>query len=256
MNWGVIVAIVLTVGFGIATLVLALRLAKRKKPVWAYKSKKIIGLGTNVPPELKLTFSGTLVNDVYQTNFIFFNNGNEAIRQDDVTEKVILQFKGAEILRQPSIKQKSSEAIRFSAKQVVKNAENSVELDFLYLDHKDGAVVEVMHTECKEIACATNIIGARKVANIGQFEQFYRRFLGIRTSLAMLCCIAIVAYFIVAFLGYPGSNWSEYLEEHKILYIPSAILGGVGGFSFALLQVYLPRYIRGRKFPKWSRLKE
>ena len=253
MDWWTVASIVLVIVLFIVSTILVLKLAKRKKPVWAYKSKKVIGLGTNPPRELKLTFGGNPVNDVYQTSFILFNDGNEAIRKDDVTEKVTLHFKGAKILRQPIIERKSSEAIKLSARHVLKDAEDCVELDFLYLDHKDGAVVEVMHTRSEEITCTANIIGAKKVTNYGEFEQSRQRFLGVWISLSLLPPIAFVAYFVIAFLGYTGPGWKEYLEEHRFLYFPFVIFGALAGFSYGVLVNYVPQYLRSRKFPDWSR---
>ena len=101
MDWRFLATISLTVILGIATIVLAIKHTKKKKPVWAYITRKIIGLGANAPPELKLTFDERPINDVYQTIFILFNKGNEAIRQNDITENVAIHFKGADILRHP-----------------------------------------------------------------------------------------------------------------------------------------------------------
>jgi hypothetical protein len=245
MNWALI-GIILAVAFFITSVILAIRLARRRKPVWAYVTKKIIGLGTNAPSELKLTFGGIPVNDVYQTNFIFFNSGNEAIRKDDVTEKVTLQFKGAGILRQPAIKQKSSEAIRFTAKQVVKNAENSVELDFLYLDHKDGAVVEVMHTECKEITCEANIIGAGKPRYIGTLDQIRARHSPSR--LLLLISPLLFAGVMIGGLYLTGRG----LLDGGLLWYVIAMFASIYVFNVPTL-VRFYRYLR---FPKWSTIPE
>ena len=53
--------IIVTVALGIATLILALKLAKKRQPVWAYKTTKIIELGNNALPELKLTLMSSLL---------------------------------------------------------------------------------------------------------------------------------------------------------------------------------------------------
>ena len=92
---------------------------QKKKPVWAYNVIKLIGLGANAPPELTLTFDDKPVNEVYQTTFVFFNSGTNTIRRCDATENIAIHFKGAEVLREPTMKARSKEAIEFSAKQVV-----------------------------------------------------------------------------------------------------------------------------------------
>lgn len=252
MNWGTILSIALVIVLFVISTILALRLAKRKKPVWAYKTKRIIGLGTDAPAELKLYYGSNPVENVYQTRFIFFNRGNEAIRQDDVTEKVSLLFKKAKILRQPVIQAKSSEAIKLSAKQLIKQAQDTIQLDFLYLDHNDGAVVEVTHTECEKIDCIGNIIGVKKIVNIGQFEVSYPRHLGLWTiTLLVVAAMAVATMTLLILKVLPFSE-----EQTVLKSIVGTISGGFSGFSVAANVTLLPRYLRCRKFPSWSRTRE
>jgi len=42
MDWKFIVTLLATIVFGVTTIVLALKLARQSKPVWAYKTTKII----------------------------------------------------------------------------------------------------------------------------------------------------------------------------------------------------------------------
>ncbi len=253
MSWELILTILLTLGFGIATIVLALKLNKKKQPVWAYTTDKIIGLGTNPPPELQVTFSGTPVNNVYQTTFIFFNNGNEAIRQDDITEKITLHIKEAKILREPVIIAKSSDAIKPSARLLQKDNENRVELDFLYLDHKDGALVEIMHTETEDITCSANIIGMKKLKNIGKFKLRSRRLSSIAMSVCLLFAIMFIVYFVTTLMPGLNTNWQSYLDEHTVIdNLISIAVPLLGGGSIGILIATLPEYFSTRKFPNWS----
>lgn len=251
MDWGFTVTIFFTIGFGIATIVLALKLTKGKKPVWAYKTKRIIGLGTDAPTKLKLYYGNRPIDNFYQTKLIFFNKGNEPIRQHDVTGKVTFLFKEAKILRQPVVQTKSSEAISLSAKQMVKQAEDSIQLDFLYLDYNDGAVVEVTHTESKGIDCVGNIIGAKRIVNIGNFEETCSRRSGFWTiTLLVVLVISASTWALQSLKVLPFS------EEQKVL---SSIVGGIMAFLVGLagggLYSLLPPYLRCRKFPSWSRSK-
>lgn len=200
MDWGTVLSITLVIALFIVSTILALKLARKKKPVRAYKSKKIISLGTNAPPELKLTFNDRPVTDVYRTTFIFFNKGNEAIRKSDVTKKITVHFGGAEILREPSVKATSKEEIEFLVKQVVKDGDNAIELDFLYLDHNDGAIVDVIHTTCEQIDCRGNIIGAKEITNIGEFEESRPRFLGLFSITFLIVAVITIPIVILSFL--------------------------------------------------------
>jgi len=246
MDWRFVVTIISTIVFGVATIVLALKLVKKRQPVWAYETTKIIGLGSNAPPELKLTFNEQPVSDVYRTRVILFNKGNEPILNDNVTESIIIQFKGAEILRQPDIRARSKEAIKLSAKQVVKGGHNSVEVNFLYLDHDDGAVVDVLHTASEEVTCTANIIGTQQIKNIGDFEprplQHRRRRL-----------IALLLYLIIFVVG-PAALFFYYLLTGYSREQPMTLVILIVFMLFwtAKLIVDFRRYFHYRKFPRWS----
>lgn len=249
MDWKFIITLVGMVGFGITTIVLAARLARRKKPAWAYKTTRIIGLGTNAPPELRLTFDGKVIINAYSTIFIFFNKGNETIRKDDVTENVTMHFKGAEVLRQPTIIMKSKEAIEFSAKQIIRDGDNCVESDFKYLDHNDGGVVEVLHTESKKITCSGNIMGAKELAYIGEFissrpKLRYSRF--ISGGIMLLIPLAIIISLMLA----PELNEPE--SEFMIWSTLAFTL--VFWFIFSMSEIR--PFFRYRKFPSWSFTKQ
>lgn len=169
MDWGFMVSIFLMVVFGIATIVLTIKLTRRKKPVWAYTTKKIIGLGTSAPRNLKLYFRKSSITNVYRTTFVVFNKGEKAIRKEDVTKRITVSFVGAKILEKPSIRPSNKE-IRLSAKRVSRGQDSKVELDFSYLDHNDGVIVEVLHTEYKDIKCTGNILEAGEPRYIGEFN--------------------------------------------------------------------------------------
>lgn len=240
MDWGLAVTIFATIVFGTATIVLALKLAKKKKPVWAYQTRKIVGLGSDAPPELKLIFGNMPVNDVYQTSFTFFNKGTDIINKDDVTDNVTIHFRGARILRQPNIKATSNDKIRFSAKQVIKEGDDSIQLDFLYLAHHDGAIIEVLHTESQQIRHTGNIKGV-DIRKVGEFEPSKTSPKVSRLIVPLAVTVTAVSLIIIDF---------ETLRE--LISIFYLILGMLG--FFLITDVY--ERIRYRKFPRWSRYKK
>jgi hypothetical protein len=244
MDWRFLVTIVIVVALGIATIVLALKVAKRRQPVWAYRTTKIIGLGSDAPSDLKLTFNEQPVSDVYQTRFIFFNKGSETILKDNVIESIIIQFKGAEILRQPDIKAKSREATKFSAKQVVRGGYNSIEVDFLYLDHYDGGVVDVLHTASEEITCTANIVGVQQIKNIGAFEPLPAQ--GQRGRIIASLVVATV-FFGLLLYGFLSS--SSDFKENPGFYVLFIILI----IPLVAIPILKPSpYFHHKRFPRWS----
>lgn len=241
MDWGLIVTIFFTIGFGAAAMVLALKLARRKRPVWAYKTRKIVGLGSDAPPELKLVFSGVPVSDVCQTTLIFLNKGTDIIRKDDVTDNVTIHFPEARILRQPTIRATSNDEVRFLARQLVKGGDNAVQLDFLYLAHHDGAVIEVMHTESQQISHSGNIMGTR-IVNIGEFDPSQPRPTTARPVIMATLVVSAV------FLTIARVSWGLTVSP-DILSIVYLLAGGF--LAVAISDVR--NHIHYRRFPTWSR---
>jgi hypothetical protein len=234
-----IIAILVAVYYGVKSL-------KKKKPAWAYKTTKVIGLDTKAPQELKLVFGDKVVPEVYRTMFIFLNKGNESIRQDDVTDKVTVHFYETNMLREPHIVATSKPENRVTTKQIVNENEHAVEIDFLYLDNNDGLVLEALHTKCKKIECNGNIIGAGKPQNIGEFilrftKWFtWRRIVGI--ILGTMFPIIFVTVLVVS-LEPQNMNWDFLLGMFVgcLLYIVFKVIDG---------------YSRNTKFPKWSAQEE
>lgn len=244
MNWELI-GVIATVIFGIVAIIaiiVAVRLARKKVPVWAHRTQQLIGLGTNAPPELKLTFNAKPIVAVFQTTLIFFNRGNEAIRRGDVTDKVAFRFPGAEILRDPTIKPNKPE-IRMSAKHVITRGDHAVELNFEYLAHNDGAIIEVLHTNFQSIEHQGNIIDSKEIQDIGYFPLTYprlRRLLLSTSGLLAVGAVGVVLLIRGMLASKPENSISEFV-------FPSFFI------LFGLLSIleFLP-YFRARRFPKWS----
>ena len=246
MDWTML-GIILAPIFFIVTIVLAIRLNKKKKPAWAHKTRKVIGLGSDAPPELKMTFAGKPVTDVYRTTFIYFNRGNETIPQEHVTEPIAVHFEGADILREPARLAMSKEANKVSVTQSTKDGDNVVALQFLYLDHNDGVVVEVLHTESRRIRCSGNIMGTDKTKDMGEFippssKQLPIRLAGVIVLAAMVLALITLTVMRYRFGMLEDSNW-------------------VGGFFAGFLGVALGMMaaggnvigvIKSVRFPAWS----
>ena len=237
MDWGIVATIVAVV-LGIATIVFGRRAIRRKKPVWASITNKIIGLDTDAPAELKLSFADKSVRDVYRTKFIFFNKGREPIRKNDIKD-IAIHFKEANILQPPVILKPSNAAIEFSAKQIVKHGDNAIELSFDYLDHNDGAVVEVLHTKSKDITHSGTIIGAdrKRIDYIGEFlpprPLELRRLLREYRMLGLLPVVMLVVALVVMLV----------IAEDVLLLTFLLLIG---------ILIGIPTFRRYTKFPKWS----
>lgn len=167
MDWVLFLGMVAVLLSG-ATIVLALKLVKRKKPVWAYTTRRIIGRDTDAAPELQISFQGRVVDNVYRTVLILCNMGAETVKQTDVAETVTIHFEGASILRPPTTLAMPKEANRLSARLIGDGRDDAVQIDFRYLDRGDGIAVEVLHTEAEGIRCSGVIVGTDKIRYVGE----------------------------------------------------------------------------------------
>jgi len=152
---------------GIIAIVLTIKWRNKKEYTWAYKTEKLIGLGTDAPSELKLSFNGKEIPEIYRTSLIFFNRGNVTIKQDEVTDPIRISFKESELLQinQPPKVNKIQTRVK-----VISNGTNGFQIEFLYLDHNDGVVIEILHTKCDDIICEGNIMGAGAPIYAGEFS--------------------------------------------------------------------------------------
>jgi len=110
-----VVTIVVTVVLALPTIFLTLRVVRKKKPSWSFRTRHIIGKDADTPPELKILFGEVDVRDVYHTVIIFFNRGSDLIRGSqpptDVKENVAVHLKGADILKGPTVLTASKDSI-------------------------------------------------------------------------------------------------------------------------------------------------
>jgi len=248
MDWRFVVPIILASLFGIATIVLTIRNTRKKKPVWALNIRQIIGLGTDAPPELKVTFNGQPVNDIYRTVFIFFNKGRETIRKNDVAETVAVHFEGANILREPTILATSREANKFSLRQPYGHRDNASELNFLYLDHDDGAVVEVLHSRSENIKCSGTIMDAKEIGYIGEFlPRRPPRWLAI-----IYGCFIPLSIFLIFVLSSVFTDGFVNLQNKNVLPLFVLIMLFIIVNLVRLVRSDIPIFYRYLKFPKWA----
>lgn len=244
MDW-TLLGIILAAIFFIATVVLARRLAKKKKPAWAHSTTKVIGLGSDAPPELKMSFAGKPVADVYRTIFIYLNKGNETIPQAHVTEKIAVHFEGADILRKPTILAASMEANKVSVGQSTKDGDNVIALQFLYLDHDDGVVVEVLHTESQRIKCSGNIMGTDKIEDMGKFIPPRSKRLLTRLRIVITSGIIVLTTIALVIIRYKF-GMLVFFTDIAIPFLVGAILGVLSGVPA------IRNEVQSARFPTWS----
>lgn len=245
MDWGLVTSIIFGLIIVVLTIV-AIRTARRKKPVWAYSTRHIIGRDAEAPPELKYIFGTKEVTEVYKTTIIFFNMGNDKfcgdlvpIGSSDLNEAVIIKFEGAEILRPPSVQTRSKGvANNFSAEQI-KDAPSAIQLHFQILNHNDGAIIDVWHTKCADVEIPNAEITRLKAFARKWPEGFYGGF--------------VIAILFAAMLVWMWLDTVSQAELDRGFVVSLACFTSAYIFFIGTGIRRLLRYIQ---FPRWSRSKK
>ncbi|NQT31009.1 MAG: hypothetical protein HQ588_01620 [Deltaproteobacteria bacterium] len=241
MDWELITNVILglvIIGLAIVTI----KLTRRKKPVWAYTTKHIIGRDAEAPPELKYIFGTREVTEVFKTTIIFFNRGNEKfcgdlvpIGNSDLNKAVIIELKGAEILRPPSIQKMSKGVANSFRVEKVKDNASAVELHFQILNHNDGAIFDVWHTRYDNIDIPNAEITRLKEFTIERPENFWGGI--IAPPLIMVFLLWMLLDTISNSTGF-----TDYLGMLAFVVIIIAFLG-----------LGMRSMFKHRVFPSWSR---
>lgn len=162
INWNP-VFLVISIASAVVAIYFGVKSIRRKQPVVAWFRHKLIGIGADAPAELRLLFNNIAVPEVYRTKFVVFNRGKLAIKKEDFRSNFRIVFEDGEILRQPIIYEKSSESIGFRTSAVQEGGKHQIDLNFDYLNEKDGAVFEVLHTKDADTHTEARLIDVNEI---------------------------------------------------------------------------------------------
>jgi hypothetical protein len=137
---------------GLAGLVAAVAIYffTRQRTVLAYQARgqRLLGHATSgLPPEVTVQYEGREISKLTRSILTLWNAGEKTIAGSDIVEGDRLRLllgDGSEILSAEIIQQ-SRAAIRSSV-HLPKRPTDRATMEFDFLDHNDGFVVEVLHT--------------------------------------------------------------------------------------------------------------
>lgn len=161
-NWVTIVIAVI----GIAMTWLISWISRRvRKPCYIAYSEQLIGRSAVLSPHVQVLHQGQNVPQVTLTRLVFWNAGREPIRAEDIAQgdpvKVRLA-KDTHVIH-ASAARVTRDSVKFSVHATPFDAvPGEVSLRFDFLDHKDGARVDILHTglEGDAVQITGTIIGA------------------------------------------------------------------------------------------------
>jgi hypothetical protein len=133
---------------GVIGIYVALRSRERKEPRVYIANDGKIGLSMDAPTELELLYHGKRIPTLTSTYVWFLNEGRRPIRRDDIAPRQPIRIQltqdglAVDIL-EVVVRKTTRESIAFKA---IAAAQGAAELSFDFLDYRDGALVEILHT--------------------------------------------------------------------------------------------------------------
>lgn len=120
---------------------------KIKKPVWTYRTDRLIGKREIFEENMPIFCNKDGLCNVSITKVLFFNYGSETIKKEDVKKHIRVNFpKDNIIIGQPKILQSSRPEIYLTTTK----HDNEIILNFDFLDQEDGCLIEVVHSSPKK----------------------------------------------------------------------------------------------------------
>lgn len=143
---------------------------REKKPVYMMKEFLLIKDSVSAVPGLSISFDGKKIPNLSLTKVAIWNRGRETINRGDIAsaDRLRLDLKSEGLILGSNIA-----FVRRSVNDVtLESAETSVLINFDFLDHLDGAVIDVYHSGKGTLSISGTLkgaIGIRK-AVIGENE--------------------------------------------------------------------------------------
>ncbi len=191
------------VALGIVSIIWMVRWRKYKRLCYALKSSTVFTKLTDRAPFVTVTSDQGPVDNLTVTNLALWNGGNDAIRKSDVppSEPLRIRVKDQCQILDVSLSHQSDPANEI---RLCEGSQGSrIEIDFEYLNPRDGAVVKIAHTgqSSDDIQIKGKLIGPipmeRKSPQAGtqvSRKRLWKEFAGRLAMIGMLVVLMIVTY--------------------------------------------------------------
>ena len=138
----------LTVALFVIELVVGIYLYSRalrdKKPSWSFRTFGPAQLSQKLLEKLDMPNQESLPPYTAVTVLLFWNRGRGVIQKDDVVRGLCVHLgKSRQLLKAPKLLKFSRDEIGFE----IVPEQNTVGLSFDFLDHNDGAIIEMIHSD-------------------------------------------------------------------------------------------------------------
>jgi hypothetical protein len=238
-NWfnvvGVISAIVTILGG-----YFSLKGWKRKKPTYVIRSNNIFSGLTHTIPDVEVKFAGygPPLPALTVTKVAFWNAGNETVNKGDIvkTNPLRLLAKPPVVILAVSVLERTTPHNQFD--HALKKDRTEASLTFEYLDHNEGALLQVFHTGTgnEDIQIEGTIKGVPRMRGLPvkspPFSRHRPRWIVIPALVLPWMCMGILLYMILNPPLLPGGadgvNVFLFIPWSLLLVMVSMITGVTG----------------------------
>lgn len=142
-----IIGLALAVIFGIIGIIQTRRASTKKEPKYSITTEQIIASSKNIIPGLEIRFNGETLDSFSISKIAFWNNGRLAIRKTDfpINQRFEIKNMGSGFFYDVRVIYNANPSNNFSISHSFLS--NSASVNFDYLDHNRGVVIQVMHNE-------------------------------------------------------------------------------------------------------------
>jgi hypothetical protein len=245
--FGVIAALV-------AAFVTYLLTRQRSRLAFCFQGERLLGLASGALPEgITVSYEGEDIPRLMRSTVIIWNAGEKIILRDDVITRdpLRIQIHDGRILS-ASIGRASREVVEFDI-EMRQDSPREANISFAFLDTKDGAVIEVLHTsEQRFVDVVGTIRGLPKgISNFGVIPAESKRAqrsapLFVRTLIMPLGNPKLVAAISIAFGAASAIGvtafWKNIDIGSKIIFTAFGLIYVVLGTTMLILS--------RRRFPK------
>lgn len=196
--------------------------SKRKKVVSVEKASYSIVNKSNKPMEkLKVLFNGEEINNISVTQFAIWNSGNEEIRREDLASegKLCIKSRGKAKILDAIITVESEHTNKFCIKSI---NDNCIELDFEYVDKKEGIILQIVHTGSFLDLLADVKIKGGQITQKKEIRKMYRLLnrlnIFIPPKVLFIIYSVLLPITVLALLIYELANYNQLIEYETYLH--------------------------------------
>lgn len=244
---------IIAIPLAISTYVLS---RKRTKMAYVHLGEHLLGSASDaLPPGIVVEYVGLSIPRLTKTVLVLWNSGEATVSGSDIVEKDPLRLAvgdDGEILSVAVLKA-SRPVNDFQVLPTRSLVRNEVRISFDYLDSKDGAVIEVLHTSSdRKPLIKGNVRGLpHGVKHLGQFARPKARKPKGRTGLIGSIATAVLSPPVFAIAGlataFYGMSPDAPVRTEANSSLVSALAGGLAGFCFMWV---ISQWSSRRKYPR------